>query len=444
MTNSEPFAKATPTPSSSPQGGGVRGGGQSGSDSLFRPLTLPNDAVIKNRIAKASMEENLADASQSPGDELVRMYRGWAEGGAGLLLTGNVMVDGRAMTGPGGVVVQDRSSLPALRRWVQAATAHGAQFWMQINHPGRQMMASLKQQTVAPSAVPLDLGGFSKMFRVPRAMTEQDIRDVIARFITAATIAEEAGFTGVEIHAAHGYLLSQFLSPLTNHRSDTWGGSLENRARALLEIARGVRSVVSPNFCVAVKLNSADFQRGGFDKEDAIQVVRWLNELSVDLVEISGGSYESPAMQGRTGDERSLAREAYFLDFARDIVAVARMPVMLTGGIRRKPVAEQALAAGISMVGIATALAIRPDLPNAWKRGDNAEIEAPRVTWKSKPLASLAVQSIVKTQMNRLAKGKAPCSRVSPALALASIQLKTARRTKRYIAWAARQKEHRP
>lgn len=408
-------------------------------DPLFQPLTLPNGRIIKNRIAKASMEENLAGANQEPSDELIHMYTGWANGGAGLILTGNVMVDGRAMTGPGGVVVQDRSNLDALRRWAEAGRSRGGQFWMQINHPGRQMMASLKQETLAPSAVPLELGRFSKMFPVPREMTEADIRNVIARFTQAAAISEEVGFTGVEIHAAHGYLLSQFLSPLTNRRTDDWGGTPKKRARILIEIVKSVRAHVALDFCVAVKLNSADFQRGGFAKDDAVQVVRWLNGLGVDLVEISGGSYESPAMQGSTRDERNLAREAYFLDWAKDMVAVAEMPIMLTGGIRRKEVAERVVADGVAMVGIASSLAIRPDLPNAWKRGEAVSVEAPRVTWKSKPLASLAIQSIVKVQMLRLAHGKSPLAHVSPALALACIQFKAMRRRRQYVAWAVRQ-----
>jgi 2,4-dienoyl-CoA reductase-like NADH-dependent reductase (Old Yellow Enzyme family) len=167
----------------------------------------------------------------------------------------------------------------------------------------------------------------------------------------------------VQIHAAHGYLISQFLSPLTNRRADGWGGSLVNRARLLLAVVGAVRSRVSAGFSVSVKLNSADFQRGGFSEDDAKQVVLLLNELAVDLIELSGGSCESPAMQGRTADGRTLAREAYFLEFAKDLAAIARMPVMTTGGIARKAVAEQVLASGVAVAGIATALAEVPDLP---------------------------------------------------------------------------------
>lgn len=408
-------------------------------DPLFQPLTLPNGAILKNRLAKAAMEENLADTDHAPGERLWRLYDTWAKGGAGLIVTGNVMIDGRAMTGPGGVVVENRTHLAALRRWSEAARSQGAHCWMQINHPGRQMRADLKQPVLAPSAVPVEMGRFSKMFAMPREMNEDDIRDVLRRQVETAVIAQEAGFSGVEVHAAHGYLLSQFLSPLTNRRRDAWGGSLENRARLLFEIVHGIRHRVSKDFCVAVKINSADFQRGGFDQSDALNVVKGLNGLAVDVVEISGGNYESPAMQGRTSDDRTLAREAYFLDFAQQVTAVASMPVMLTGGIRRRAVAEQAIEAGISVVGMATALALKPDLPEAWRRGEPVEVVAPSVHWNSKPLASLAVRSIVDNQIQRLSQGKLPRRRFSPVLALVAGLLRGARLTRNYVAWAANQ-----
>ncbi len=314
---------------------------------LFDTLTLPNGSTIPNRLAKAAMEENMADAAQAPSERLMRLYQAWADGGAGLLISGNVMVDSRAMTGPGGVVLENDAQLEKFRRWARIGRSAGAQFWLQINHPGRQMQANLGQQAWAPSAVPLELGGMSRHFATPKAMDEAMIAEVIQRFARSAGLAERAGFSGVEIHAAHGYLLSQFLSPLSNRRSDAWGGSLENRARLLLEIVRAVRAEVAPGFAVAVKLNSADFQRGGFSADDAREVVRMLDGLGVDLVELSGGSYEAPAMQGEARDGRTLAREAYFVEFARDIRAAARMPVMVTGGIRRRPVAEQVLASGV-------------------------------------------------------------------------------------------------
>ncbi|AZC27055.1 MULTISPECIES: NADH:flavin oxidoreductase/NADH oxidase family protein [Pseudomonas] len=399
----------------------------------FQPLRLPNGSTLPNRIAKAAMEENLANLDQTPSDQLLRLYQAWAEGGAGLLLSGNVMVDPSAMTGPGGVMLDDSQQLQRFRQWARIGQAQGAQFWMQINHPGRQMQASLGQTTVAPSAVALDMGGLSKMFPLPKALEEAQINTLIQRFARTAALAEEAGFSGVQIHAAHGYLLSQFLSPLSNQRQDRWGGSLENRARLLLEVVKAVRATVSPGFSVAVKLNSADFQRGGFEPADARQVVLWLNELPVDLVELSGGSYEAPAMQGDARDGRTLAREAYFLEFAREIAAIARMPVMVTGGIRRLPVVEQVLDSGVAMAGIATALAVDPALPRRWKQGDRkASAELPPIRWKRKALAALAYMALVKLQMRHLAEGRQTKPGSSPLRALLLEQWATLHRTRQY------------
>jgi len=408
---------------------------------VFDKLDLPNGSTVPNRIAKAAMEENMADDNHGPSSDLIRLYEAWANGGAGLLISGNVMVDGRAMTGPGGVVLEDDRQLAKFAHWAQTGRRKGAQFWLQINHPGRQMMANLGQRTWAPSAVPLDLGKMSKHFDTPHEMTPEVIADVIRRFARTAELAERAGFTGVEIHAAHGYLLSQFLSPLTNRRTDRWGGSLQNRARLLVEIVEAVRGVVSPRFAVAVKLNSADFQRGGFSADEARRVVMLLNELDVDLVEISGGSYEAPAMQGEVRDGRTLAREAYFVEFARDIRKVAKMPVMVTGGIRRKVVADQAIQSGVDMVGIGTALAIDPSLPNQWRLGKAAAPELRPIRWRNKSLASLANMATVKFQLRNLSKGRRTDPTVSPLRALLLQQAAAVCRTRQYRRWIARREE---
>jgi 2,4-dienoyl-CoA reductase-like NADH-dependent reductase (Old Yellow Enzyme family) len=283
----------------------------------------------------------------------------------------------------------------------------------------------------------MDLGKMSNRFAVPEAMTEDVIADVIRRFARTAQLGEQAGFTGVEIHAAHGYLLSQFLSPLANRRTDAWGGSLENRARLLLEIVKAVRAKVSAGFAVAVKLNSADFQRGGFSSDDAHQVVEMLNRLDVDLVELSGGSYEAPAMQGQSRDGRTLASEAYFLEFARDIKTVARMPLMITGGIRRRAIADEVLDSGIDMVGIGTALAIDPHLPRDWRLGKDGAPQLPPITWTNKTLASLANMAVVKFQLRRLSRGQGPDPKVSPLRALILQQAATAFRTRQYRRWIA-------
>lgn len=403
---------------------------------LFTPLMLPNGNIIPNRLAKAAMEENIADLDFTPSQPLINIYQNWAEGDVGLIITGNVMIDATAVTGPAGVVLENDRHLDKFKQWVKVSRSHGAQVWMQINHPGRQMQANLGQPTYAPSAIALNMGKLSKMFATPREMTPQMIKEVIQRFATTASLAEQAGFTGVEIHAAHGYLLSQFLSPLSNQRQDEWGGSLENRARILIEVVKAVRAKVSNAFAVAVKLNSADFQRGGFSADDAKAVVQMLNDLPVDLVEISGGSYEAPAMQGEARDGRTLAREAYFLEFAEQIQAIAKMPIMVTGGIRRKVIAEQVLQNGVAMVGMGTALAIQPDLPNRWKNDTTSlQTDAPAlkpITWKNKSLGSLANMAMVRYQLRQLSQNKPTNSQVSPALALGLQQLATTYRTYTY------------
>ncbi|TSD61079.1 NADH:flavin oxidoreductase/NADH oxidase family protein [Variovorax sp. KBS0712] len=405
------------------------------SSPLFLPLTLPNGSVLPNRLAKAAMEENMADAGQLPGAALHDLYRVWAQGGAGLILTGNVMIDGRALTGPGGVVLEADTPLERFTEWATAARSGGAQVWMQINHPGRQVQISMGGTAWAPSSVALDLGKHSKLFVQPRAMSEAEIAETVDRFAATAQAAERAGFTGVQVHAAHGYLLSQFLSPLTNQRTDAWGGSLENRARFLLDVVRAVRARVARGFAVAVKLNSADFQRGGFSENDAKQVIRWLNDEAVDLVELSGGSYESPAMQGRTADGRTLAREAYFLEFARELAAEARMPVMTTGGIVRRAVAERVLGEGVAVVGMATALAVAPDLPARWRAGEDAAAQSPQVDWKDQVMAALARMALVKRRLRTLRPGRNSAPAHSPFLTLVLDQLRTKRLTKRYRRW---------
>jgi 2,4-dienoyl-CoA reductase-like NADH-dependent reductase (Old Yellow Enzyme family) len=405
---------------------------------LLTPLRLANGTTLPNRIAKAAMEENLADAGQLPGRRLIELYRAWARGGAGLIITGNVMVDARAMTGPAGVVLDATTDLAPFREWARVAKSGGGQVWMQINHPGRLVYADLPGVRWAPSAVRVNLGKHSHRFGEPAPMTDRDIDAVVAMHADSARRAEEAGFDGVEIHAAHGYLVAQFLSPLVNKRDDEWGGSLQNRARLLLEIVRAVRAVVSPGFAVAVKLNSADFQRGGFDETDAARVLTMLDGLRVDLVELSGGSAESPAMQGRTADGRTMQREAYFLSLAEQLLAVTPAPLMLTGGITRRATAQRVLESGIAVVGLASALALRPSLPHDWERDQALQVRVPRVRWRDQTLSAAAQMAILRYALRRAAGGRRPRRHMPPLVVLLIDQHRRARARARYAVWLQR------
>ena len=402
------------------------------STKVFDEFVLPNGSRLSNRVVKAAMEENLSASGNLPDQALFNLYRSWSAGGAGALITGNVMVDRHAMTGPGGVALEAETKLEPFKQWASAAKEGGNQVWMQINHPGRQVYAAMGGKVLSPSDIALDMGKFSKLFGKPQPMTEAQIQDLIQRFATTASKAVEAGFDGVQVHAAHGYLVSQFLSPLTNQRDDQWGGSIENRARLLIEIVKAIRAKVPSNTTVSVKLNSADFQRGGFDAEDAKQVLAMLAPLGIDFVELSGGSYESPAMQGQTADGRTLQREAYFLKFVEELAKSSTLPIMTTGGISRLPVAQTVLDAGVDLVGVGRGLAFSPNLVQLWQSDEQATAPIPDVAWKDKTMSAMAVMAVTKDQLRRLSKGGDVKPNVSPLLSLLADQWRLKSLTRRY------------
>ncbi|WP_298163936.1 NADH:flavin oxidoreductase/NADH oxidase family protein [Novosphingobium sp.] len=337
--------------------------------SIAEPLVLPCGAVLPNRLAKAAMTEGLADPQGRATPELARLYGLWADGGSGLLITGNVQIDRDHLERPGNVIIhgtQDEAALAGLRAMASAGTRAGGHIWMQISHAGRQTQVTVNPHPKAPSAVAVGLPG--KQFGLPEALTEPEILDLIERFGVAAEIAKATGYTGVQIHGAHGYLLSQFLSPRSNLRSDQWGGSLENRARMLMAVVARVRAGVGPEFPIGVKLNSADFQKGGFAFEESVIVARWLQDAGVDLLEISGGSYEQPAMMDIQGMEApdappqkasTAAREAYFVDFAKTMRASLTMPLLVTGGFRTRRAMNTALEqGGADVIGLGRPLCV--------------------------------------------------------------------------------------
>ncbi|HVU00347.1 MAG TPA: NADH:flavin oxidoreductase/NADH oxidase family protein [Polyangiaceae bacterium] len=350
---------------------------------LASPLRLPCGVTLPNRLFKSAMTEGLADSADLPTKAHATLYRRWSDGGAGVLVTGNVMVDRRFLERPGNVVLDDRTDLSRFADWVREGTHAGNQLWVQLSHPGRQCTRMVTSEPVAPSEVPLRLGG---LFARPRALTEDEILDVIARFGRAAGRVKSVGFTGVQIHGAHGYLASQFLSPRVNQRTDRWGGSLENRARFLLEAVRAARSTVGPGYPVSVKLNSSDFQKGAFSSEDSCQVAAWLAEEGIDLLEISGGTYEHLRLVG-ADDEKKLAelglaertqkREAYFLEYAKAIRAAAKVPLAVTGGFRKRATMLAALESGeLDVIGLARPLCTQPDAPRGLLDGTLDELRA--------------------------------------------------------------------
>jgi 2,4-dienoyl-CoA reductase-like NADH-dependent reductase (Old Yellow Enzyme family) len=347
---------------------------------LAQPLTLPCGATLPNRLSKAAMTEGLATAQGVPTPELERLYGIWSDGGAGMLLSGNIQIDRDHLERPGNVIVDSEPNpemQAALASWAKAATRNGNHFWAQISHAGRQTQKIINKTPKAPSAVKLGLPG--GQFGEPVALTAEEIAEIVRRFAVCAAAVKAAGFTGVQVHSAHGYLFSQFLSPRSNLRTDQYGGTLANRARALLDAVAAVRKAVGPDFPVSVKLNSADFQKGGFDFEDSLQVVQWLEQAGVDLIEISGGTYEQPKLLGLQGMEEeekqevaesTMVREAYFVDFALAMQKKVSIPLMVTGGFRQRLAMEQALESGSAdVVGLGRPMCVMTDAPKQLMAG---------------------------------------------------------------------------
>ena len=328
------------------------------------PLKLAGEVEIKNRIFKAAMSEQLGDRNHNPGSELLRLYKTWADGGIGIAITGNVMVDRNALGEPKNVVLDEISDLDRFKAWAEAASGNDTHVWMQLNHPGKQSPKFLSKTPVAPSAVPLEVD-IKSVFNMPRALADSEIYEIINNFATSAELAKMAGFSGVQIHCAHGYLLNQFLSPWHNRREDQWGGSLDNRMRILAEIYRAIRNKVGANFPIGLKLNSADFKDGGFTADESQYVAISMQNEGIDLLEISGGSYENPAMTGEGVRAQLNQREAYFIEYADTIRPKLKIPLVVTGGFRSGSAMNAALSSGVTdMIGMARPLAVEPDLPN--------------------------------------------------------------------------------
>ena len=390
---------------------------------LAAPLELPNGQTLKNRFAKSAMSEALGTLAGAPTPELTRLYQRWAQGGSSLVITGNVLIDHLALGEPGNVVIEDEANMTGLKQWAEAGSADGTQLWMQINHPGKQSPNALSKQPVAPSAIPL-APKLAKFFNAPRALTEAEIEDLISRYATVAKVAEAAGFTGAQIHGAHGYLVSQFLSPLHNQRDDAWGGSAEKRIRFVLEVYRAMRAATGKDFAIGIKLNSADFQRGGFTEEESMDVAQALSEAGLDLLEISGGTYEQPQMtgvpQGDARAESTQKREAYFLDYATQVRKHVQCPLMVTGGFRTASgMAESVDSGAVDVVGLARALALEPDAPARILAGEAYESHVRPVQTGIKAIDNMGLMETLfyARQLKRLGNGQAPRPNENPMMA---------------------------
>ena len=375
---------------------------------LQEEMILPNGVILSNRIAKSAMSENLSNKHHEPTPILINAYKTWAQSGAGLLITGNIMIDSEAIGEPRNVVVKNRKNIEILKEWAESVKGTNTHLWAQINHPGRQAMEQINSSLKAPSAVPLKTGGRKTTKKVPKVLSESEILEIIEAFANTSIILKEAGFSGIQIHGAHGYLVSQFLSPYTNIRKDKWGGTLENRSRFVVEVYRKIRERVGENFPVGIKLNSSDFQKGGFSEEESMEVVKTLSKEGIDLIEISGGTYEAPVMMGKR-KESTIKREAYFIDYIEKVRKITNTPLMLTGGFRTTSVMRSAIASNkLDIIGIARPFAVFPNIGNEIFNESRANF-----TTKIKKTGVKAIDGMMniiwyESQIKRIGQGKKP------------------------------------
>ena len=393
---------------------------------LQQPFTLPCGVTIPNRIVKSAMSENNADKGGKPSERIIKLYNTWGEGGTGILISGNVMMDSKALNEPRNIVVEDETYIEKLKEWANVSQKNGSHLWMQINHPGRQS-PKFNKDVVSASDVQLPM---KSLFPKPRPMTEEEIWKAIDGFGNCALIAKEAGWKGVQIHGAHGYLVSQFLSTLTNLRTDQWGGALENRARFAIEIYRNIRKKVGPSFPIGIKINSADFQKGAFTEEESLAVIDMLSSEGMDMIEVSGGTYEKAAMMGagKKIKESTQKREAYFADFIVKARAKTKTPLLLTGGFRTLEVMAKAIENNeLDFVGLARPFAVFPYLSKELFMGTRTEVHIPPVKTGIKFIDKMGFLDIsyFSQQMKMMGKGEFPNPKLSVWLVLFNFIKKT-------------------
>lgn len=314
------------------------------------PLAQPIHFEFSGRTAKTpflkgAMTERMSSWSPTelekrgvPSAELVNVYKRWGEGGFGVVLSGNVMIEYDHLESPGNAIIPQGAPFSGERfegfkAMAEATKKHGSLAVMQVSHPGRQVTSDVQKNPISASDVQLETNFVGKTFAKPRPMEKKDIERVIEGFAYAAEYASKAGWDGVQIHGAHGYLIAQFLSPVTNKRTDEYGGSLANRSRLILEIADAIRARVPKDFSIGIKINSVEFEQHGFASEDCVLLCSELEKHGLDYVELSGGTYQESGF--RYHRESTRKREAFFLEFAEKIIPeLKKTKVYVTGGLR--------------------------------------------------------------------------------------------------------------
>lgn len=337
---------------------------------LFSPFQIKS-IKMPNRIVRSATYEKMADEDGFVTERLINFYVTLAKGGVGLIITGNVLVHTSGRSAPKILCLHNDFYIEGLQKLTKAVHSEGSKIVVQLSHGGRQCASIFLygEQPVAPSAV------YEPVYKVtPRELTQEEIWEIIESFGKASRRAKEAGFDGVQIHGAHGYLVNQFLSPYTNRRNDYWGGDEERRFHFLEEVYNSIRDNVGYDYPVMIKLNACDFIKGGLTLDESLRIAKRLENLGIDAIEVSGGIVESkPEERPVRPKIDSKEKEAYFREFSREFKKNLKVPIMLVGGIRSKTTAEEILEKNeADLISLSRPLIREPDLPKKWMKGKDA------------------------------------------------------------------------
>lgn len=388
-----------------------------GGPGLADTLTLRCGAVLRNRIAKPAMSDSLGTGDGEATPEHASLYARWAAGGLSLSIIGEVQGDPSGLENPGNLVLHPGSDLAAMRRLTDGATRDGAHLWAQLGHAGALAHDGVGSR-VGPSA--LDMDGLSCA-----ELPAREIEALPARYAATARLAKEVGFTGVQVHAAHGFLLSQFLSPLFNRRADGWGGDIAGRMRLILQVVDAVRATVGPGYPVGVKINATDGLAGGLGEADSLAVIRALDDRGIDLLEVSEGTYFPGAPSSSEGTGGGVH------DFCRRVRGEVSVPVMAAGGFKTRAQAAAALSEGtVDMVGAARGHVLAPDLARRWM-GVGDDPEFPRFPG---PLPAGGITAWYTMRIAALASGSEVTDAQTPQTALAAMGARDRDRAARWVA----------
>ena len=318
-------------------------------------IKLPCGVILKNAIGKSPMSDSLGDGKGNPTKEQIRLYERWAEGGTSLSIIGEVQLDYSYPERPGNLVLNDASDIKLFKELTSKALINGSHLWAQIGHAGALSHLPISKPK-GPSL--LDIEGLKC-----EGMSLNEVKNLPSRYAKAASKAKELGFSGVQIHAGHGFLLSQFLSPLFNKRDDEYGGDIKSRCKIILQIINSVRIEVGDTFPISIRINSSDNIEGGLTQKDSLKAIGFLDKTSLDLIDISGGTY----FPGAKASSDSLINGPYFLEFAKKARKITSIPLMISGGFKKKDEVQSAISSGVvDMVSIGRGMIIDTNLANTW------------------------------------------------------------------------------